>query len=71
MVQHANANSVELLSYNLPIFNLGAYMHVTSAYEDIAERILDLLENKNLGDQKLKIVRIRVRGTKRYIDIHG
>lgn len=71
MVQHANANSVELLSYNLPIFNLGAYMHVTSAYEDIAERIMDLLQDENLGSQHLKIVRIRVRGAEHYIDIHG
>jgi len=71
MVQHANANSVELLSYNLPIFNLGAYMHVTSAYDDIAERIVELLNDKNLGSQNLKIVRIRVRGAERYVDIHG
>jgi len=71
MVQHANANSVELLSYNLPIFNLGAYMHVTSAYEDIAERIMDLLDDKSLGNQNLKIVRIKVQGAERYVDIHG
>ena len=71
MVQHANANSVELLSYNLPVFNLGAYMHVTSAYEDIAGRIMDLLEDENLGNQHLKIVRIKVRGAELYVDLHG
>ncbi len=71
MVQHANANSVELLSYNLPIFNLGAYMHVTSAYADIAGRIMDLLENEKLGNQDLKIVRIKVRGAELYVDLHG
>ncbi|MBV1906992.1 MAG: ABC transporter substrate-binding protein [Pseudomonadales bacterium] len=69
MVQHANANGVQLLTYNIPIFQLGTFLHITSSNADIADRIIDLLNDKTTQHIPLTALRVKVSGAARYANV--
>ncbi|MCZ6888738.1 MAG: ABC transporter substrate binding protein [Gammaproteobacteria bacterium] len=71
VMQHSVVNQKQILTYSAAMFRLGAFLYVTPVQDEVAARIVTLLEDPERGAAPLTMLRARVQGRDGYVDVSG